>query len=130
MRSRIFFVFFLNFFRSFRGNSSNKFDFGHRSGALDRSGSRELRAVKIPASYDAWRPPERRKNDSGENQFFWVSEISFSSCFLDLGGNFREIFCSRYTYSEVHATENCEKTICAARTWPPRAPSARAQIYI
>ena len=33
-------------------------------------------------------------------------------------------------YSEVRATKNCEKTICAARPWPPRALSARAQIYI
>ena len=70
---------FLKNFRSFRGNSSKKFDFGHRSVALDRPGSRELRAVKIPASYDAWRPPKRRKNDSEKNRFFWVSEISFSS---------------------------------------------------
>ena len=38
-------------------------------------------------------------------------------------------FCSRYTYSEVRATKNCEKTICAARTWPPRALSARAQFF-
>ena len=55
----------------------DKIDFAHRSSALDRPGSRELRAVKIPASYDAWRPPKRRKNDSDENLFFWVSEISF-----------------------------------------------------
>ena len=54
-----------------------KMDFAHRSGALARPGSRELRAVKIPASYDAWRPPKRRKNDSGKNRCFWVSEISF-----------------------------------------------------
>ena len=44
--------------------------------------------------------------------------------------NFLVKFCSRYTYSEVRATKNCEKTICAARTWPPRALPARAQIYI
>jgi len=72
------FEIFLNFFRSFRGKSSKKFDFGHRSGARDRPGSRELRVVKIPASYDPWRPPKRRKNTSGKNRFFWVSEISFS----------------------------------------------------
>ena len=64
-----------------------KFDFAHRSSVLARPGSRELRAVKIPASYDAWRPPKRRKNDSGKNRFFWVSEISFSSFFLDFRGN-------------------------------------------
>ena len=43
--------------------------------------------------------------------------------------NFLVKFCSRYTYSEVRATKNCEKTICAARTWPPRALPARALIY-
>ena len=81
------FDFFLKIFRSFRGNSSKKFDFGRRSSALARPGSREVRAVKIPASYDPWRPPKRRKNDSEKNRFFWVSEISFSSFFLDFGGN-------------------------------------------
>ena len=69
---------FLNFFRSFRGNSSKKFDFGHRSSALARPGSREVRGVKIPASYDPWRPPTRQKNDLEKNRFFGVSEISFS----------------------------------------------------
>ena len=44
--------------------------------------------------------------------------------------NFLVKFCSRCTYSEVRATKNYEKTICAARTWPPRALSACAQIYI
>ena len=63
-----------------------KFIFAYRSDAAARPGSRELRAVKIPASYDAWRPPKHRKNDSGKNRFFWVSEISFSSFFLDFGG--------------------------------------------
>ena len=72
------FEIFLKIFRSFRGNSSKKFDFGRRSSALARPGSREERAVKIPASYDPWRPPKRRKNDSEKNEFFWVSEISFS----------------------------------------------------
>ena len=60
---RAFFIFFL-IFGSFRGNSSKKFDFGHRLGVLDRPGNRELRAVKIPVSYDAWRPPKGQKNDS------------------------------------------------------------------
>ena len=31
-----------------------KIDFAHRLDAVARPGSRELRAVKIPASYDAW----------------------------------------------------------------------------
>ena len=48
---------------SFWESSSKNFDFAHRSGAAARSGSRELRGVKIPASYDAWRSPKRRKND-------------------------------------------------------------------
>ena len=53
----------------FRRNSSNKFDFVHFSDVSARLGSRELRAVKIPASYDAWRPPKRRKNDSEKIRF-------------------------------------------------------------
>ena len=57
-----------------------KTDFAHRSDVVVQLGSRELRAVKIPASYNAWRPPKRRKNDSERIQFFFVSEISFSSC--------------------------------------------------
>ena len=84
-RSRNFLKIFWIFFRNFRGNSSKKFDFGRRSSALAHPGSRELRAVKIPASYDAWRPPKFRKNDSEKilifclgNQFFifffWILE--------------------------------------------------------
>ena len=52
------------------------------------------------------------------------------STILSVKIDFLVKFCSRYTYSEVRATKNCEKTICAARTWPPRALPARAQIYI
>ena len=44
---------------------------------LVRMGNRELRAVKIPASYDAWRRPKRRKNDSEKIDLPWVSHISF-----------------------------------------------------
>ena len=62
---------------SFRGNSLKKIDFVHVSDVSARSGSRELRAIKIPASYDAWRPPKRRKNDSEKIRFFEVLEISF-----------------------------------------------------
>ena len=71
------FDFFFLSFRRFRGNSSKQIDFAHRSGALARPGSRELRAVKIPASYDAWRPPKRRKNDSEKIQFFWSRKLVF-----------------------------------------------------
>ena len=65
---------YLKIFRWFLGSSSKKIDFAHRSGALARPGSRELRAVKIPASYDAWRPPKRRKNDLVKIRFFSVPE--------------------------------------------------------
>ena len=47
-----------------------KIHFAHRSDVTAGLGSRELGAVKIPVSYDAWRPPKRRKNDSEENLFF------------------------------------------------------------
>ena len=61
-----------------------KIDFAHRSDALAGLGSRQLRAVKIPASYDAWRPPKFRKKKHSERIRFWgVSEISVSSPFLD-----------------------------------------------
>ena len=71
----------------FRESSPKKFDFAHFSDALARSGSRELRAAQIPASYDAWRPPKRRKNGSGKNNLFGVSEISFSLFFMGFGRN-------------------------------------------
>ena len=61
---------FEKFWKHFRGNLSNKIDFAHRLGALARPGSRELRAVKIPASCDAWLPPKRRRNDSENFDFF------------------------------------------------------------
>ena len=65
------------------------------------------------------------------NQFF-VSFPRFwrESTILSVKINFLVKFCSRYTYSEVRATKNCEKSICASRTWPLRALSARAQVYI
>ena len=59
--------------------------------------------------------------------FSWIWR---KSTILSVKINFLVKFCSRYTYSEVRATKNCEKTICAARTWPPRALPTRAQIYI
>ena len=73
------------FLRIFRGNFSNILNSAHCSDAVARSGSRELRAVKIPASYDAWRPPKRRKNDSKKiifvcsrklvlRQIWWILE--------------------------------------------------------
>ena len=49
---------------SFRGNSWKNNDFAHGSDVVARSGSRELRAFKIPASYHAWRPSKHRKNNS------------------------------------------------------------------
>ena len=41
----------INFFEVLTKKSPKKIDFAHRSGALARPGSQELRAVKIPASY-------------------------------------------------------------------------------
>ena len=38
--------------------AEQKIDFAHRLDALARLGHRELRADKISASYDAWRPPK------------------------------------------------------------------------
>ena len=75
-----------------RGDSQNvektirkKFDFFwslksvfHHLDVWARSGSRELRAVKLPASCDAWQPPKHRKYNSEKNRFFGISEISFS----------------------------------------------------
>ena len=49
-------------FRHFRENRRTKFDFAHRLDATARPGDRELGAVKISASYDAWRPPKRQKH--------------------------------------------------------------------
>ena len=40
--------------RKFSRKFVEKFDFAHRSGAVARSGSRELRSVKLPVSYEAW----------------------------------------------------------------------------
>ena len=79
------------------------------------------------------------KKRFGKKSIFWGFGNRFFVIFpgfcreltiLDVKINFLVKFCSRYTYSEVRATKNCEKTICAARTWPPRALPARAQIYI
>ena len=49
---------------------------------------------------------------------------------MDLKINFCIKFCSRYIYPEVCVTKNHEKTICAAETWPLRAPSARTLVYM
>ena len=56
---------------------------------------------------------------------FWVE-----SAILGIKINLLVKFCSRYIYSEVRATKNCEKTICAATTWPPRALPARPNLYV
>ena len=71
--------------KAFAEHPRKKIDFAHFSDVSARLGSRELRTVKIPASYDAWRPPKRRKNNSEKIRFFLVSEISFSQFFLDFG---------------------------------------------
>ena len=65
------------------------------------------------------------------NQFFVIFPGFWKeSAIFSVKINFLVKFCSRYTYSEVRATKNYEKTICAARTWHPRALPARAQVYI
>ena len=133
------FEFFLKIFRSFRGNSSKKFDFGHRSGALDRSGKSRASRRQNSSLLRRLATTKTSKKRFGKksvslgfgNRFFvifpgFLRESTISSVKI----NFLVKFCSRYTYSEVRATKNCEKTICAARTWPPRALPARAQIYM
>ena len=65
------------------------------------------------------------------NQFFVIFPRFWrESAIFKAKINFLVKFCSRYTYAEVRATKNCEKTICAARTWPLRALPARGQIYM
>ena len=56
-----------------------KINFAHRSNVVARSGSRKLRAVKVPASYHAWRPPTRKKNDSEKLDFFQRKILPASS---------------------------------------------------
>ena len=63
-----------SFRESFCENSSKKI--AHRSDVMASLGSRELRAVKILASYDAWRPPKRKKNDLVKIRFFFWSRKS------------------------------------------------------
>ena len=56
------------------------------------------------------------------NQFFVIFPGFWrESAFFSVKIIFLVKFCSRGTYSEVCATKNCEKAICAAITWPPRA---------
>ena len=75
----------------FRESSSKKIYFAHHLDAVARPGSRELRAVKIPASYDAWRPPERQKNILGKIRFFGSRKSAFclSSWISEELDNFR-----------------------------------------
>ena len=121
---------------SSRESSSKKFDFAHRSDAMAHPRSRELRAVKIPTTYDAWRPPKRRKNDS-ENFDFWCVGNQF---FVISGGFWRSYgrtnvkincsvkLCSRDTYSEFCTNKNHEKKICdAKRTIVIYRPSHKGQ---
>ena len=48
---------------SFCASLSKMFYFSHRLDAAAHPGSRELRDVKIAASYDAWRLPKPRRHD-------------------------------------------------------------------
>ena len=57
------------------------------------------------------------------NQFFLIFPRFWrESAIFKAKINFLVKFCSRYTYSEVRATKNCEQTVCAAKTWPLRKP--------
>ena len=58
----------------FRESSSNTFDFAYRLDAVARPGSRELGAVKIPASCNAWRPPKTIRK---KFYFFWCWKSVF-----------------------------------------------------
>ena len=63
-------MFFENVFKKFRSfceSPSKKIDFAYRPSALAHLGTRELRAVKISASCDAWRPTKQR-NDTKRNE--------------------------------------------------------------
>ena len=62
-RSRNFFDFFAEFSKFSRNFLEKQIDFAHRSGALVRPASRELRAVKIPASYLFGDPQKLEKNE-------------------------------------------------------------------
>ena len=67
-----------------------KIDFEHLLDVSVRSGSRELRAVKIPASYSACQTPKRRKKrfgPFGKNLIlFFGLENEFFMIFVDFGG--------------------------------------------
>ena len=75
--------------RNFRRNCyfSKIFDFAYRLDAVARLGSRELCAVEIPATYDAWRPPTPSKNKNEKQLIFTVLKSQFF--FVILGGFWR-----------------------------------------
>ena len=68
--------------QSSRGSSLKKIDFAHRLNAVVCPGSRELRAVEIPDSYDAWRSSIHQQNDSQKIgfYFFWSQKAVFRNC--------------------------------------------------
>ena len=80
----------------FREKSSKKIDLAYRPDGAARWGSREQGAVKIPASYDDWRLPNRRKSDSEKimtklDFFCLVSEI-ISAVVVEVLGSYAEMF--------------------------------------
>ena len=77
--------------RKFSQKFVEKIDFAHRLDDAGSWGSRQLRAVKIPASYDAWRPPKCRKTDSQKVLFVWSRKSVFRhfSWILEELDNFR-----------------------------------------
>ena len=96
-----------------------RIDVARRLGALARPGSREPRAVVIPAFYNAWRLPKCRKKRFGKKSIFWgfgnqffVIFLGFwrESAFFSVKIIFLVKFCSRCTYSEVRATKKLRKS--------------------
>ena len=110
--------------------------------SLGRSGSSAKSRATRRQNSSLLRPlvtTKTSKKQFGKKSIFWGFGNQFFDIFpgflrestiLGVKINFLVKFCSRYTHSEVRATKYCENTICAARTWPPRALPARAQIYI
>ena len=125
-----FFDFFLIIFRSFRGNSSKNNLFRSSSGRSGSSGKSRATRRQNSSLLRRLATTKTSKKRFGKKSIFWgfgnhffVIFLGFwrESAFFSVKIIFLVKFCSRCTYSEVRATKNCEKAICAARTWPPRA---------
>ena len=72
---------------SFRENLSKHFHFANCSDVQNARGRRELLVIKIWALNDAWLyQKHKKKQNKNKSEVFSVSEISFSSFLIDLGG--------------------------------------------